>query len=299
MKKKIKAIFTKKSNDRSDVSIDKSQTLASEDYENRLSPTFVVGTGRCGTHFYYELMKLDPSIFSIHESLMNQEVDSFRRYCIWNNLNVDNSVFFAYRRHQMNKMANVGRAYFEANTYLSLSSLELYKEFNANLILGLRNPVKTVKSICKKGWYSKDFYREDVSKPMGYQGVYRRTNHMFGRIVPNGDEYNRWQELSQVGKASWFWNALNLAVLRQFEEIPENKKSIIKIEEFSYDEYVKLHQLVGGENLSSESGFSHLVLNKPSKSKYEKNEWTDKEKNEFLDETHVSRKILGYEDIEF
>jgi hypothetical protein len=41
----------------------------------------------------------------------------------------------------------------------------------------------------------------------GYQEC-EAFHHFLGRIVPSGEKFEQWNQMSRAGKLAWFWNAL-------------------------------------------------------------------------------------------
>jgi len=257
-------------------------------------PAFAVGTGRCGTHFLRDLMEKDPGIAAYHHRSIDS--DAFARYCAWNRLPVDMSPFYDARRAWIDEVRSSGLLYFESEPYLSLSIVPLYERFGARFVFVVRRPEDVVNSLFVKGWYAEEFYKADADLAPGYApGL--RGNHVFGRIVPNGEEFRRWSRLTRVGKLAWMWNALNVRTLEQLREIPEEQSVTVKLEELGYDCYRRLHAFVGGRQPMSEQEFDRIRNSKPGKGRNHRTAdvWSERERREFEAETEEGRRLLGYE----
>ena len=261
-------------------------------------PAFLTGTGACGTHFFAELLGGSSDILSIHETMSDQVLDSFNRYCTWFDLPVDNSPFVAFRRGFIDKAYHEDKLFFEANTYLTFSIKLLHQAFDATVILSMRSPEKTVESYVSRGWYLEPIYREDTDLAVGYQTNYENVNHAFGRIVPLGDEFDRWQKLTQVGKIAWFWNVIHVRALEQMRELPDNRKMVLDLHQFNYEKYKELLSLVGGKDPILPDEFDLIVSGRPGKRKKQKrpySDWSDREWAEFLQETdHACSELRAY-----
>jgi hypothetical protein len=123
------------------------------------------------------------------------------------------------------------------------------------------------------------------------------ANHFFGRILPTGEEYNRWQKLSRVGKVSWWVNALNMRVLEIFEGLPPEVCRVLKIEELGYEKYLDLQQMVNGRTPMTLKRFDEIRSARPGKGKATRSvsDWTDAEWKDFMGETQPLHERLGYE----
>ena len=262
-----------------------------------LPPVFAVGTGRSGTHFLHRLMNEDPCIVSHHlDTFGESDADSFAFYCLWNKLPVDLGGFLAGRQHQIDKAAKQGAVYFESNPYLALSVRQFFERFRAKFLHVVRNPEAVVNSHFVKGWYRETPVKTDLNRALGFQpGM--RTNHFFGRIVPHGEEFVRWQKLTQVGRIAWMWNAINLETISQLRQLPDEHHLLLKIEEVDYSRYLQLYPFIGGGVPLAETKFLRIKEEQPGKGKGKRStgSWSEQERQEFLSETSEARELLGYE----
>lgn len=263
----------------------------------KFPPVFAIGTGRSGTHFMNAIMEKDDAFFSTHADIVsNATMDSMVRFCKWNNIPVDLEPL-RYFRHQLIEKAFLQRkTYFESNAYLSSVCRELHEWFGAKIILIIRKPENVVNSHYIKGWY-KSLPRIENSERIPLFSPGTPPNHYFGRIMPKSDEISHWIDLTQIGRISWWWNTLNIAVYEDLKTIDESHKRIIKIDEFDYDAYVDLHKFSGGKNLLTRLQFENIRKAKPGKGKKHKypDSWSKKEWDEFLTQTEKARNIFGYQ----
>ena len=116
-------------------------------YKTPSQYVFVVGSGRCGTLSISNLFKNNQKIVSYHER--NNLLTSFYQYAKFNKLNIDYGIFF----DSFTKFSSEKKIYMEASSYLCLNTIELYKKLNAKIIILFRDPLKTCKSLMRKGWY--------------------------------------------------------------------------------------------------------------------------------------------------
>jgi len=258
-------------------------------------PTFLVGVGRSGTHFFHELMRRDPSIASFHLDTRRTTIaDSFVQYCLWNELPVDPGAFLADRLQVIGDAASEGRVYFEANPYLALSVRMLNEHAGAKFMLLTRDPRKVVDSHVRKGWYRSVPFVSAPDKATGFQ-PFLQANHAFGRLAPRGTEFLRWKELTQIGRISWYWNALNLRILEQFDALPAERRMIVAVEGVDYRAYRMYHSWIGGTHPLTQRRFSSIRTARPGKGlkRGPCSSWSDQEQREFLAETQPAREALS------
>ena len=131
----------------------------------------------------------------------------------------------------------------EASSYLSFHLGSLYEKYNSKIIVLLRNPFNVAIDLEKKGWYKKKYYKENINKIIGYQGISTNLynkHHNFSRICPKGKYFNEWNKLNQLLKIKWFWNETYKLIFKDLKKIPKKNYKIIKIEEFNYLMYLEL-----------------------------------------------------------
>ncbi len=258
-------------------------------------PVFVLGTGRCGTHFLEALMRRDHAVRAIHTDSVNAIADSFLRYQLWYDLPVDLEAARLFRHRMIISAQKDGKKYFESNAYLSLAATKLHAWYGAHLILLIRDPVDVVNSHVVKGWYESDIALQNPSLAPGFPPD-MRANQFFGRIMPRGKEYSSWLALTRIGKISWWINALNMEVYRQLQTLPREHWQIVKIEDINHQVYLRLHQLAGGGNALSEDAFHAICQSRPGKGKRHigVDSWSEQERSEFFEQTEELRKTFGY-----
>ena len=262
-----------------------------------MNPVFFVGTGRCGTHFFERLLQLSDGVKCFHTDDLNPLADSFFRYCRWYGLDFDESSTFTHRKQVIDACRDKNLVYVESNAYLSLGVEDIRRRLDGRIVLVLRDPKKVVASHVNKGWYS----AADTSSSMlpGFASS-MQGNHYFGRVYPRSDFREKWNNLTQVGKVSWWVNALNLKILHSFDLLDWSGCSVQKIEEFTYERYIELLS-VDQLNImpTSRRRFDALVKKRPGKSQIavKADDWTNLEKSEFNEMTKPLRNKFGYDAI--
>lgn len=222
---------------------------------------FIVGTGRCGTQFLSKLFSLEPKVASTHER--NPFNETFHRYCKWYGIPIDHEGFLQTKEREIHTDLRHYTFSIESSAHLSLSIQELYERFNAKFILLVRRPDKVVNSYRYKGWYNQPIVRTHDHLPPSYQNS-REPHHFLGRIFPSGEEFERWHNLTQVGKLAWYWNALNHQVLQQFAAIPESHWRIQKLEDLSYHHYLEIAEFIGFPSHISEAEYQRIADRRPN-----------------------------------
>ncbi len=257
-------------------------------------PVFAIGTGRSGTHFLQEIMGHDPAIASYH--LPDPDNDSFVEYCAWNNLPVDIGGFLQTRRDWIAGAAEQSRIYFESNPYMSFSVEPLFHQLNAKFFHMVRNPAAVVNSHFVKGWYEKPLAYDNPQLALGAQPG-TAFNHFLGRLTPRGEEFERWQRLTRIGKIAWMWNAVQMRVLSETRQLPPEHVFSCKLEDVEYRKYVEMHKFVGGQSPLDEPAFLKITQSRPGKAANHRNaaSWSEKEREEFLEETKDAVRALEYD----
>lgn len=255
---------------------------------------FAVGTGRCGTYFLYKIFSKEPHIASSHERNVMNEV--FHRYCKWYGLSVDDGGFLHTKRLEIEEDLRHHEFSFESSAHLSLSIVELFQEFGAKFVLLVRRPDRVVNSYLHKGWYKETYVRSNPHLALGYQNT--RYFHWFlGRIVPSGEEFLKWQQLTRVGKIAWYWSALNEAVLAQFEKIPASHWMIVRLEDLDYEKFQKIGEFLGVRLTVGRDLFTKVAHSRPNKRVGVPTvaDWNEQESYEFEQQVAKTAQKFGYE----
>lgn len=259
---------------------------------------FAVGTGRCGTKFIYELMRRTPGVHSTHER--HPLNDSFHRYCKWYNLPVDERGFITVKDLAIRSDFKTHSLSFEASAHLSMSIPELYKYFGAKFILMVRSPKDVVESYYRKGWYGSTVIRNEKSLAPGLYEANPLPGSLWqawGRILPIDETAQDWNGLTQTGRLAWYWNALNQRVVDDLSLIPKSQYMIIKIEEFSYKQYMKTLSFLDIDVGIGKREFNKIVEERPNKSpgRLLGIVWTEQERIEFERFVQATAFRFGYD----
>jgi hypothetical protein len=242
------------------------------------APAFVVGTGRCGTHLVAELLDREPSVVARHEA--DPLADAFARWCAWRRLPFDAGGLVARKRRAIE---SAGAVYVEASAYLSLSSAPLADAFDSRFVALVRDPADTVNSLWVKGWYDPD--RPPIE-----------LHHPYSRLTPRGDELERWQALTRIGKLAWFWRSLNERMLAELDLLPRERRLVLCLEELDYRTYWRLATFVGIAPALSPAAFAAVCARRPGAGPTHRDvsSWSRVERAEFRAEVGELAERLGY-----
>ncbi len=260
---------------------------------------FAVGTGRCGTHFLDAVLRREGAVASSHER--NPLNETFHRYCQWYRLPVDHEGFLDAKAGEIAHDLEGHELSFEASAYLSLSISELHGRFGARFMLLVRSPERVVSSFFRKGladgepWYAEPFAQADPALALGYQAC-RSFHHFLARIAPMGEDFERWNRMTRVGKLAWFWNALNARALEQLDKLPDTHRRIVRLEDLDHDRYREVASFLGFEPRLDRRAYDRIAAMRPGSIDVPAAAgWTSLEVEEFEREVAPMAGRLGYE----
>lgn len=257
---------------------------------------FCIGTGRCGTLFFYELAGKEPRVASSHER--NPDNEAFHRYCQWHGLPVDRDGFLATKEREIRDDLKDRDFSFEASPYLSLAVHDLHERFDARFIQLVRRPDRVVTSFVHKGFYRQPYVVGNPSLATGYQEIGRERVHaFFARIAPKGDFFERWNRMTPVGKVAWYWRAWNERTHELLAGLPEDSYRIVRIEDLDHARYLELARFLGYEPQVTQADFDSLSDSKPHAFWNKRNidQWTPQEVEEFEEQVGPLAQSMGYE----
>tara|TARA_B100001093_G_C26386784_1_gene825360 strand:+ start:62 stop:685 length:624 start_codon:yes stop_codon:yes gene_type:complete len=174
---------------------------------------------------------------------------------------------------------------FISSPYFSFGAEELTNKLKPNYIfLNIRNPIQSVESFYKKGWYQNFENQKKMKSPL--VDISDSQYRSFSRVIPNDEFLDEWLSLSRIGKIAWFWSTSNKAIYDDFNKINNVDKFFIKLEDVNqnYSLYEKLSKKFNFNNTMTKNQF-YDVINKSSNNdtsiNYEYKNWNDLEKKEF------------------
>jgi len=255
---------------------------------------FCVGTGRCGTTFLTELIGKEPTVAAAHER--DRLGATFHMFCKWHHLEVDPAGFLLAKEEAIRHDLKDHAFSFESSALLSHSLQELFARFQAKFLLLVRHPADTVASFAVRGWFLRTPVRHDTKLPPTFYGG-EKARHFLGRNIPYGDEFDRWANLTQIGRLAWFWQARNRAILQQFQSIPTSHCQVVRLEDLDFERYQQVATFLGWRPQVTPSELNTLTnarLNAGPNAPRTIDTWSQQELAEFQAEVGPIAKALGY-----
>jgi hypothetical protein len=256
---------------------------------------FCVGTGRCGTTFLARLAGHEPEVAASHERLRLGA--TFHMFCKWHQIAVDSEGFLLDREEAIRRDLAERRFSFECSALLSHSLEELFERFRARFLLLVRSPHETVASFAVRGWFVKPCARKDPRLPPSYREG-EEPRHFLGRNIPHGVEFERWTQLTQIGRLAWFWQARNRAILEQFSRLSASHCRVERLEDLDFPRYLEITAFLGWRSQIDASLFAELAqarLNAGPNPPRKFTDWDPVETAEFEAEVAPLAEALGYE----
>ena len=173
---------------------------------------------------------------------------------------------------------------FISSPYFSFGVEELSDMLKPDCVFfNIRNPIKTIESLYRKGWYLN--FNTNITKSPTID-ISVKQYRSFSRIIPNSQYLNEWLKLSRIGKITWFWCTINKAIYDSFSKLQNVEKFYVKLEDLdqNYNNYLKLSDNFEFKNPMTKKQFFNVVNkaeNKEFHYKYEYKNWNDQEKKEF------------------
>ena len=243
------------------------------------------GAGRCGQNWFAKIFNSHSNWIGTSERF--SDLEAFYRFISYYNLPIEKESIYQLLELARNRDLSNYENSFIASPYLSFGVQDLYERLNPNfLFFNLRDPVKSVESFHRKGWYSKLSDYQVRKSP--FIDISDNLKRNFSRIIPKEDYLDEWIKLTKIGKIAWFWATINKAILDDFKKLKKAKKYFFKLEDVdqNYNFYLKLSEIFDLNNKLKEKDFYSIINKTPNvgpKNKYKYNEWGTLEKKEFED----------------
>jgi len=262
--------------------------------DNKFALSF--GAGRCGQNWFAKIFNSHSNWVGTCERFTDYE--AFYRYISYYSLPIDKEGVFKLFELASNRDMAKYQNTFIASPYLSFGVNELYKRLSTNyLFFNIRNPIKSVESFYRKGWYLNSDNFTINSPSIDISNNLKKT---FSRIVPHGEFFKEWIELTRIGKIAWYWATINKAIYDDFNKIKNINKFYIKLEDVdqNYEIYEKLFNKFNFKNKMTKKQFYGVINKAPNKGpndKYNYKDWNNLEKKEF--ENIIKRIFPHYDNI--
>jgi hypothetical protein len=242
-----------------------------------------LGAGRCGQNWFAKIFNSHSNWIGTCERF--SELEAFYRYITYYDLPIDKESFYKYLTLVLNRDFAQYKNSLIGSPYFSFGIEELYKKLKPNYIFfNIRNPVDSVESFFRKGWYLNTDKFVSNKGPLIDQSISLRRN--FSRVVPNNEYFDEWINLTRIGKISWFWAMTNKVIFEDFNKIQNKKKFIFRLEDINqnFDFYLRLASRFNFENKMNKKKFYNVIYKAPNKGptdKYRFKDWNKLEKKEF------------------
>jgi len=249
--------------------------------DNNLLLSF--GAGRSGQNWFSKIFNSHSNWVGTCERFADYE--AFYRYVCYYNLPIHKDGFFNLMELSSKMDMSRYQNSFISSPYFSFGAEELTNKLKPNYIfLNIRNPIQSVESFYKKGWYQNFENQKKMKSPL--VDISDSQYRSFSRVIPNDEFLDEWLSLSRIGKIAWFWSTSNKAIYDDFNKINNVDKFFIKLEDVNqnYSLYEKLSKKFNFNNTMTKNQF-YDVINKSSNNdtsiNYEYKNWNDLEKKEF------------------
>jgi hypothetical protein len=259
---------------------------------NDAAPVFVSGVGRSGTHFIAALLRLSHDIRCLHLDDVGHELgDALQIHGKWFGRIPTNDGFVNGRGFLIEESLKDKKRYVEANPLIAFSIADLIRAFGGKAIVIIRHPRKVVESHFRKGWY------ENISLEFGditnydYSAV--RPVHSFSRFKPKTFEtFERWKDLTRLGKIAWMYRSTYEEMFRRLEEIHRTSWTVLYLDTFDFAAYEKLCDDCGIRDKVNKTTFDRTRDVRPGKGTSVPIKWDSVARTEFDDQIRECIKLF-------
>ena len=184
------------------------------------------GAGRSGQDW-------TAKIFNSHSNWIGSserfpDFESFYRYVSYYNLPIERKEVFKLFDLASKKDMSMYKNTFIGSPYFAFGVEELFKELRPDfLIFNIRNPIDSVESFHRKGWYL-HIDNFELKKPS--INISNNLTRSFSRIFPNDEYFNDWIKLSRIGKYM-VWATINKKINDSFNNLKNIEKYFIRLED--------------------------------------------------------------------
>ena len=240
------------------------------------------GSGKSGQNWFSKIFNSHSNWVGTCERFADYE--AFYRYVCYYDLPIYKDEFFNLMQLSSKRDMAIHQNSFISSPYLSLGVEELTNKLKPNYIFfNIRNPVNTVEALYNRGWY-KYFDNKKIKSPSIDISITQYKS--FSRIIPKGEFLEEWLNLSRIGKLTWFWSTINMAIYDGFNKTKNVDKFFVKLEDVNqnFNVYEKLSERFDFKDIMTKKQFYNVINkahNNDINKKYEYKDWNDIEKKEF------------------
>lgn len=241
------------------------------------------GAGRSGQNWFSKIFNSHSNWVGSSERFADYE--AFYRYVTYYDLPVQKDNFYKLLELSTKRDMAIYNNSFITSPYLSFGVKEIVEKLGPDAIFfNIRNPIKTIESLHKKGWYLYLDKELEINSPMFDITIDQYRS--FSRIIPKNEYIDEWITLSRIGKITWYWCIANKAIFDDYNRINYIKKYLIKLEDVdqNYKAYEKISEIFDFRNKLVKKKFLNIInkaSNKGSINKHLYKNWSDKEKKEY------------------
>ena len=143
------------------------------------------GAGRCGQNWFAKIFNSHSNWIGTSERF--SDFEAFYRYISFYNLPIEKEGVFRLFELAANRDFAKYQNTFIASPYFSFGVEELYKRLKPNhIFFHIRNPVKSIESFYRKGWYSNLNDFPNIKSPL--IDVSNNLTRSLSRVIPNNLE---------------------------------------------------------------------------------------------------------------
>ena len=249
---------------------------------NKLILSF--GAGRSGQNWCSK-------IFNSHNNWVGSaerfaDYEAFYRFVTFYKLSISKENFYKLINLSIQRDMSLYGNTFISSPYFSFGVNELVEKLNPNFIFfNIRDPISSVESFHKKGWYKFINNLDNTISPT--IDITNSQYRSFSRIIPTGEYLKKWHKFTRIGKITWFWATINKSIYDSFNKISKIEKYYLKLKDINqnYSKYKRLVEVFDFKNQLNKNQFLKIINKAPNKGsgdKYFYKEWNKQEKKEFL-----------------
>lgn len=264
-----------------------SELIKYKSYNQNIYNKFILsfGAGRCGQNWVAKIFNSHSNWIGTSERF--SDFEAFFRYLTFYKLPIDKEGIYQLIELAVKRDFSKYQNTFIASPYFSFGAMELNKRLNPSyLFFNIRDPIKSVESFYRKGWYHNlNNMPYNKTPHIDFSNNLKRS---FSRVFPKDDYLSDWLGLTTIGKITWFWAITNKAILDDFNKIKNINKFFIKLNEVdqNYNFYENLSIKFNFKNKMNKKQFLNVIYKAPNKGpvdKYEYRDWSVLEKKECED----------------
>ncbi|MHA1381561.1 MAG: sulfotransferase [Candidatus Helarchaeota archaeon] len=193
------------------------------------SPVFFLSTGRCGTKWFYSLLKKCKGVRIFHEPKPNLSFQGVMIYSelVKNNFNLEpkieelyKEIFLVAREQYLRYSYKTDKRYIETNNQITFFAPLLSKIFpNAKFIHVYRHPGEFARSAMRRNFYTS-------GNTMDCKRI---------KPLNNSQKNSFWNNYSQLQKTLWLWNETNKFIEKFMSQIDESRRYSFNFNKLNLD----------------------------------------------------------------